>query len=295
MIAGDSTSIDRGDGIDFIATLRILWSYKAGIFLITALCGLAAVFVALTARPIYRAEAVITDVHESSEGGLASLAGQLGGLGSLAGVNLAAGAGANQEARAVLLSRHLIEEFINRNNLLTEILPTAKEPPILWTAVKRFQSVVLGIHEDTRKGTTTVAIEWTNPAVAAQWANGFVALANDLIRARAIEDSKRNVAYLNDQIAHTDSVEIRGVMYDLIKTETKTLMLANGRVDYAFRVVDPAVPPAVRIKPQRAAIVLTGVILGFFLSAMTVLFYYAVIKRRRTLPQSASGVQPLVQ
>lgn len=291
MIAAEAISTDRGEGFDFIETLQTLWRYKTVIVVITTLAAAAAVAIALTATPIFRAEVVITDVREGSEGGLASLAGQLSGLGSLAGVNLAASGGAGREARAVLQSRHLIEEFITRNDLLTKILPDSKEPPVMWLAVKRFQNTVLNIHEDTRKGTTTVAIEWTDPNVAARWANDFVALANDLLRSRAIEESKRNVAYLNDQITHTDSVEIRSVMYDLIKTETKTLMLANGRVDYAFRVVDPAVPPAMRTKPQRAAIVLSAVILGLFFSSIVILFY-ARIRRRRELVRAAD-VQPL--
>jgi LPS O-antigen subunit length determinant protein (WzzB/FepE family) len=285
--AGEDASNQRGNGLDFIELLQTLWCYKATIVVITTLAAVAALTIALIATPIFRAEVVITDVREAAEGGLASLAGQLSGLGSLAGVNLSGANSVGQEARAVLQSRHLIEEFINRNDLLTRILPNSKEPPLMWLAVKRFQNTVLGIHEDTRKGTITIAIEWTDPVVAARWANGFVALANDLLRSRAIEESKRNVAYLNDQITHTDSVEIRGVMYDLIKTETKTLMLANGRVDYAFRVVDPAVPPAQRSKPQRAAIVLSGVILGFFFSCI-VMLCYARIRSRRELVQAAA-------
>jgi hypothetical protein len=96
---------------------------------------------------------------------------------------------------------------------------------------------------------TVVAIDWTDPATAAQWANGFVALANELLRTRALVESKRNIAYLNDQISKTDVVELRRVLYGLIESETKTLMLANGRPEYAFRVVDPAVPPELKTRP----------------------------------------------
>jgi LPS O-antigen subunit length determinant protein (WzzB/FepE family) len=63
-------------------------------------------------------------------------------------------------------------------------------------------------------------------------------------------------------------------MYDLVKSETKTLMLANGRVEYAFRVVDPAVPPATRSKPKRAEIVLFAVAVGFIFSSIVVIAYF---------------------
>lgn len=283
MVAVAGASSEREEGFDLIGLIQTLWRYKVLITVVSVLAGAGAVGIALTATPVFRAEVVITDVHETSEGGLASLAGQLGGLGSLAGIGLGSGNAASQEARAVLQSRHLIEEFIIRNDLLHRILPAAKGPPVMWMAVKQFQGKVLSIHEDTHKGTMTVGIEWTDPEVAARWANGFVALANDLLRARAIEESKRNLAYLNTQLTHTDSVEIRTGMYDLIKSETKTLMLANGRVDYAFRVVDPAVAPAVRTKPQRAAIVLSGVIVGLIFSSLAALLHARVTQRRRPL------------
>ena len=52
-------------------------------------------------------------------------------------------------------------------------------PLTLWHAVKRFRELVLTIREDDANGITTVSIEWTDPAVAARWANDYVALANE--------------------------------------------------------------------------------------------------------------------
>jgi uncharacterized protein involved in exopolysaccharide biosynthesis len=59
-------------------------------------------------------------------------------------------------------------------------------------------------------------------------------------------------------------------MYNLIENQTKSLMLANARDEYAFVVVDPAVPPEKRVRPQRALIVAVGLLLGFALSLVVV-------------------------
>ena len=284
MIGAAAPSMDGDGELDFLGLLLMLWAHKWIILLVTGLSAGAAVAYAMLATPIYRAEVVITDVRESSSGGLAS---QLGSLTSLAGVTLGANNSEGQEARAVLQSRHLIEEFLSRNDLMAQILPETTQPRVMWSAVKRFQKAVLSIHDDTRKGTVTVSIEWPDPDVAARWANGVVALANDLLRTRALEESKRNLGYLNDQISHTDSVEIRAVLYDLVKSETKTLMLANGRVDYAFRVVDPAVPPAQRTSPQRTAIVVSCALLALICSSAGVLFHARVRRRRDGVRSSA--------
>jgi uncharacterized protein involved in exopolysaccharide biosynthesis len=106
-------------------------------------------------------------------------------------------------------------------------------------------------------------MQWTDPAVAAKWANAYVALTNELIRARALEESNRNIAYLNAQLAKTDSFDLRKVMYTLIENETKTLMVANGRTEYAYEVVDPAIAPELKLGPHRLLNTLLGIMLGF--------------------------------
>ena len=95
-----------------------------------------------------------------------------------------------------------------------------------------------------------------------------MALTNELIRTRALDDATRNIAYLNSHIAQTTVLEVQRVMYKLIENETKTQMLASGRLEYAFTSVDPAVPPELRISPQRTLIVLGGVVLGLVIGCV---------------------------
>lgn len=280
MISSEPVSTDHEDEIDFMALWQVVWDYKYVIVLATILCGLIAVYFALTATQIFRAETVVTEIRDDELGGAASLASRFGGLASLAGVNLARNSGAAPPARAVLNSRRLAEEFIMRHNLQAELFSDAQEPQSLWFAVKQFREDVLSINDDIRKGVTTVVIDWTDPVVAAHWANEFVALANELIRSRASEDANRNIAYLNEQIEQTNVVELQRVMFNLIENETQTLMLANVRPEYAFAVVDPAVPPESRISPRRTVIVLLGGVLGVFIGIIAA-FLHNMIRRHR--------------
>lgn len=274
---------ERGDGIDIIAIIRVMWLYRYAIGVASIIFALLAVIVALTAKEIFRAEVVVTQVHDSAlAGSVGGLAGQLGGLASLAGVQLAGGGG-DANALGVLASQHLIEEFIKQQNLVPLLTEGMGKRSTLWFAVKRFRETIVTIHDDPLKGLTTVTIDWFDPAVAAKWANGFVALANDLIRTQAFDDASRNVAYLNKQISQTSEVEVQRSLADLIETETKKLMLANGRRDFAFRSVDPAVPPEVRHSPRRTLLVISGTALGFFLGTLFALGHDTF--RRRKLIQ----------
>jgi uncharacterized protein involved in exopolysaccharide biosynthesis len=269
MIAAENMPRYERDGIDLIALVRVVWSYKWLVSGIALLASLVAVALALTATPVYRAEVVITEAQEQGMGGVASLANQLGGLASLAGVSIG-GKGQGRESLAILQSRRLIEEYIQRNALSPQLL-SGSDKATLWFAVERFQRDVLSIREDSRKGVTTVTVDWTDAATAATWANGFVALANESIRKRALDDSSRNIAYLNEQLAQTSVVELRRVLFNLIENETKTHMLANGRTEYAFRVVDPATVSEGRISPRRTLMVLVGLIVGFAIGVVAAL------------------------
>jgi uncharacterized protein involved in exopolysaccharide biosynthesis len=180
-----------------------------------------------------------------------------------------------------LKSRRLAEEFITRYKLMPVLNEGSTKPQTLWRTVETFRLSVLQIREDKRTGLAIVSIDWTNPELAARWANDYVALANEIIRGRELAESTRNVAYLNEQIAKTNVLELQRVMYSLVETETKNLMLANARKEYAFRVIDPAVQPLDRIRPKRTLMVLMGGVLGGVVGLMA-LFGHRFARRLRT-------------
>jgi uncharacterized protein involved in exopolysaccharide biosynthesis len=273
----EPTPLYKADTIDVIAVAYLLWRHKYFVAIVGFAFAVAAAVWALAATPIYRAEAVVVPAREDGVNNSTSLASRFGGLASLAGINLGNGGGdAASNSMAVLRSRRLIEEFIKRNALAPVLFPVAGAPPSLGFAVDRFRQTVVSIVTDKERGTTVIAVNWTDPKVAATWANELVATANDLIRSRALEDSSRNIEYLNRQLDQTNVVELRRVLYSLVEAETQKTMLANARSEYAFTVVDPAVAPESRVSPKRTLMVLTAAILGLFVAVMTVLIHNAI-------------------
>jgi uncharacterized protein involved in exopolysaccharide biosynthesis len=284
--ASDRSTTERDEELSLIVFWRLMSRYRYLIWAITGVSAVAALIYAFIATPIYRGEMVITEARQGGMGATAAsaAASSLSELASMAGVTLPESDAAGREAQAVLRSRHLAEEFIKRNQLVSELLAHSRQPRTLWRAVERFRKKVVSFHDDKRRGTTMVAIDWSDPTVAARWANGFVALANEIIRTRALDDATRNIAYLNDHIARTTVLEIQRVMYKLIENETKTQMLASGRVEYAFTSVDPAVPPELRASPQRTLIVLGSVVLGLVIGCV-VAFLHNMARGNGRLPQ----------
>jgi uncharacterized protein involved in exopolysaccharide biosynthesis len=266
--------------LDLFALVAMVWQRRMLIGAVTVVCIAAALFMALTATPIYRAEVVVVEVQDSTSG-IGGALGQLGGLAGLAGLNLNLGnAGAAEQARAMLDSRFLVEQFVDGEKLLDKLRARSPGLNTRWRAVEYMRERVVDVRRDVRKNITTVTVDWTDARTAANWANQFVALGNQILRTRAIDEASRNITYLDAQLNKTDVVELRKVIYEIIETQTKTLMLANGRREYAFQVIDPAVAPEVRFSPRRTLMVLGGTAGGIALGLLAA-FLLEAYKRRR--------------
>ncbi|HVO45253.1 MAG TPA: Wzz/FepE/Etk N-terminal domain-containing protein [Steroidobacteraceae bacterium] len=281
MTASPRAPVSPENEIDVVALWWIIWDHKTLVITTTFVCTLVALVLALTATPLYRATVVVTEVHDTGLGSDSGLASQIGGLASLAGLSLGEN-GPHPERQAVLRSRHLVDQFVRQPDVTPLLMANAKPGDSVWATVERFRRSVLDIQDDKIRGTTTLTIDWSDPEVAARWATGMVTLANTLLRERAIEDSTRNIAYLTEQVQHTSSLEIQRVMYNLIEQETKTLMLAKGRNEYAFAIVDPPVKPEVRVSPKRTLMVLSGIVVGGALGAFIAWARTRFARRRPT-------------
>jgi uncharacterized protein involved in exopolysaccharide biosynthesis len=270
--------MEKESEIDVVSLFWIVWDQKYLVLAISLVGGVIATILALTAVPLYRSQVTVTEVRDTGLGGAGSLMGQIGGLASIAGLNLNSN-GPDAERPAILASRGLTEAFIRRHNLAPLINGDTKFRDSVWFAVERFRKNVFDLHEEKLKGTTTITIDWSDPVVAAHWANDIVGLANELLRDRTLQESTRNIEYLTKQLEQTNVVEMQHVIYGLIESQTKALMWANGRTEYAFTIVDPAVPAEVRSSPRRTLMVISGLFIGCFLGSLVAWARKAVRRR----------------
>ncbi|MHB1828461.1 MAG: hypothetical protein ACYCV6_12305 [Steroidobacteraceae bacterium] len=272
-----STDYDRTvtlrDFFRFIARSR--W-----ILLASMVFFAAAIFVlAELLPPEYVASVTLVPASSESSssrlGSLSSAVSQFSGLASLAGVNIGQTGGRKAVALATLKSRLLLNRYITRHNLLPILFArdwnvktgkwrfsNPKRDPTLWEADQLFDKGIRTIKADARSGVVKLTIKWHNPLLAAQWANGLVDLTNSYLRQQTIDETRRDLAYLRNEITKTDVVGVRNALYSLMETELKTLMIATGRKQFAFRVVDPAIAPQRQISPRPLLWTLAGALFG---------------------------------
>jgi LPS O-antigen subunit length determinant protein (WzzB/FepE family) len=77
-----------------------------------------------------------------------------------------------------------------------------------------------------------------------------------------ISTSEAHIAYLEGKLEEASITGIQQVFFQLIKSETRTVMLTNAQPEYVFKTVDPAVAPQDKSEPKRALIVELAVMLG---------------------------------
>jgi len=248
--------------------------YRISVCASVVVLSIVAAVVAWSLTPIFRAEVVVSEVQKNDGLGRAGgVVSQFGGLADLAGLSLGADSADARKRLAILNSRALVEEFIKSEDLLPVLLGSAGPRRGLWWGVKVFRDDVLNIKSDKLTGLITVSMERPDPVEAAHWANAFVALANEVIRDRDEQTAKRNIAFLEHQLDGTKVVELQKILYGLIESQTRTVMLANSPEDYAFLIIDPAVPPEVRARPARSLIVALGAVFGLMFGVMGALVH----------------------
>ncbi len=258
---------------------QILWRGKRSIIVATVLFALGSIAYALFAKEFYRADVLLAPANEQSS---PMLGGQLGGLAALAGVNIGEESGV--EAVAVLKSREFARTFIEKYDLLSVFfaddwdakneLWLADDPadaPDIRDGVKYFHESILIVSEERSTGLVTLAVEWTDPDVAAEWASILVRRLNDRVRERALLEAETNVSYLQSEMANTTLVTLQESIGRLLETELQKLMLAKGNAEFAFKILDPAVSPKQRVRPKRALTVVVGTLLGGLLGVFAVL------------------------
>jgi uncharacterized protein involved in exopolysaccharide biosynthesis len=270
---------EQDDEIDLREIAMRLWKRRwwviASVVLFTALFAT----VAFLSTKIYRASTVLIPANSGSGGlgeSLGGALGSLGGLASLAGINLNSSATDTEEALAVLRSRQFTEAFIVEKNLMPKFFPNAWDAtkkdwkpgirvPTRAQAFKYFDTRIRSVVEDQKTQLTVLQIHWKDRNEAAQWANELVQRLNAEMRARAISHADASIGYLEHELESTAAVGTREAINRIIEVQIKQRMLANVTQEFAFRVVDPALAPDANdpVKPKKLLMLIAGPLVGF--------------------------------
>jgi len=268
------TLVSEHDEISLRDLIALIWARRWLVLSIVIIATSVAGAAALIADKKYLATVTLSPASGSQNqlGALGSLAAQFGGVASLAGISLP-GDSKRSESLAILQSEALTESYIRKNDLLPILYGDLWDPvgkkwketdpkkiPTLWKANQYFKKSVRAVTTDPKTDLVTLTITWKDAELAARWANELVRMANEYSRDRAIQESERNIAYLNEQALKTDMLGVKQVIFTILQNEINKEMLARGNSEYALKVLDPAFTPE---RPSSPKLTL-WLIMGFF-------------------------------
>jgi uncharacterized protein involved in exopolysaccharide biosynthesis len=220
----------------------------------------------------YMSTITMLSAQEDNDNAVQRVTNQLGAVAGLLGVGAQGGRRDVNESLATLRSRILVADFLKTKEFLDDILdligPEAvaelSEEDRIQAAVTYFQDNVLTVTYDTRSSLIIVSMTWIDRHVAAELANDYIEFANEAMRQRGIASARNRIAFLHKAAQEAATVELRQAVYRLVEAQVNAEMMAQTKPDYAFLVIDPAVPAGVNefVRPQKWLLTVIAAMFG---------------------------------
>jgi len=290
--------IENSQEIDLIEILRTLWSKKLFIILLTTFFALSSAYYAISLPDKYTSSILVKLTEESSKPQISGL----GGLASIAGINIPSGGGdKSSEAIAILKSKsflkHLLEFPLIKQNIFAakgfnkntkkviydplifneekklwvrEVTGSQKKEPSFIEVYSLLHDDLI-IMQDQNTRFIYMSYEHVSPVFAHNLINLLLGELNEVTRVSAIVASSNSLAYLYDELAKTNEKDIRSTINDMIRSQLNIQMLTNVNTDFILTPIDPAYIPEKKSSPQRALICILGTIFGLFISILITL------------------------
>ncbi len=272
------------------------------IFLFTFASFILATIYSLSLPNIYQSKALLNAVQQ--EEAVPSIIDNLGGLASIAGIDLNAGGNGNSaKALEKLNSLSFFSENIMPYIFLPNLMavdswdPSSnkikfdgdlydekskswvrdfsypqKQVPSPQESFIIFKSDHLDIKEDSQTGFISLSIRHQSPYIAYKWAELVIDKINLYYREKDKANAEKAVSYLKGQMSKTNLSEIKQALAQLIQIEIKKITLIEANNEYVFDYIDPPVVMERKTEPFRTLIIVLGIFMGAIIGSIAVIF-----------------------
>lgn len=302
----NESMINKHNEISLPMLFSLLWREKITIAIITCIVTILSAIYIFFQPNIYRSQVLLSPSNVEGSG-MSAMASQLGGLASIAGINLGGGGdNSTQVTMATLESRLFITSFVKKHDLLIPLLAgtgfnretgetiidnniyddgvwtlnKVNRKPNEWDVYYQF-SDILTVASNPKSGLVDISIDFVNPSLAKEWLELYIEDINIWMKEKSIEDAKNNISYLNKKLNEITMVDMQSVFYGLIEEQTKKLMLAEVQEQYAFKIIDPPLESKNIYKPKRKIVLAISFLLGSVLAIFIVLIKYYLVNSYR--------------
>jgi len=300
----------KEDFIDLGEIIKILLNKKLLIIFIILISAVISIFIAKSTPNIYRSSALLEPQEsQSSSRAASSIPSGLGGIASLAGIQMPSSSGdrglyAIEVIKSKIFFKNLLEKdndyiLISLMAMKSYDISTSKAEydkkiydfnEKLWVrAVKGNRKItptyieahehylsILEIFKDKKTGYVYMAIDHESPVFAQYLLDKIIVEINEITKLNEIQEASDAIDYLTLKQESAGIASIKLSINNLIESQLQALMMSSIRSESLLKIIDPPVVPEIRISPNRAFICITGVFFGFIFSIFFVLIAHFV-------------------
>ena len=301
------------DQIDLLEVFFVLVKGIRFIASVTIFFSIIGIIYSLLLPNIYKSEALLAPVDESSSLGGGSL-NQVSGLAGLAGFALPSADGGSNANKAIQVmgSLSFFENYIMPKIFLPDLMAVkfwdenkkiiiydesvfnknsnswvnnSPNSEISFPSAQKSFEVFKGHFNmlQDENGYIVLSMKHQSPSLAKEWIEIFVEEINSFYRQKDKLESEKAVVYLNEQIASTTYSEIRAVTASILEKEIQKLTLIEANRDYVFEYINPPSVMEKKSEPYRSLMVILFAIFGLILGGIIILIRHYFSKENNTV------------
>lgn len=303
------TQDNNENEIDLVEFLSALWKRKWSIIFSTFLLSLAALIYSLSLPNIYQSKAILSPV-ESNGGSMNQVMKNMGGLASLAGVNLSSNDSGSNTVKSLekLNTLSFFQHNILPNIFLPNLMavkswnPSANKivydqdiydensqtwvrdyehPRTQIPSVQESFEVFKGhfqVMKDIDTGFVSILVKHQSPVLAQKWTELITDQLNSFYREKDKAEAEAAMNYLKVEMAKTSFSEIKLVVAQILQQKLQQLTLIEASEYYVFDYIDPPVVMETKIGPKRSLICIFGAFIGGLLGSLIAIFRHYLSK-----------------
>jgi len=289
------------NNLDINNLVKILYLDKSIIFASIVFFFLTSSVYTYFIPNLYKSSVLVIGIDEN-QNNIADLASNYSSLANLAGINLNIESDKITTAIGILDSRKFVNDFVENKNIVIPLMAAndwnlktnelkidsslydvknkkwvrdvtypLSVKPSKQEIYRHWIKNVFSIEQNDKNNFIKLNITYFSPFLAQEWATWLIEDINNHMRNIDLNEAQNSINYLNKALLETESKELESLIYNLIETNIKKIMLTKSREDYVFKVIDPAIAPEMKSSPMRFLIIVMSSVFGFFVGVFVVL------------------------
>ena len=272
---------EKKGSIEFslVDIFRAFKSYIQFFYILIPIGFIFSFIISIYLTPLYSSDILVSDNSDSNE----TSSSAIGGLASLAGIQLPQANNKSLSTLATLNSKTFLKAFIKEYDLKPKIFKdlwvektnswSGEEPSDLGAVGELKKLIEI---KKVEGGLVRIIVSTYDPEFSLFIANEIVFFINNYMRKSAIEESENLIKFLEKEAVKSSLSDVKLKIFTLIQENIAEKSLANVRQEFIYKVIDKAYLSDYPSYPNKLQIRLSGVILGFLLAALLSVFMYFI-------------------